>query len=94
MVKKKDGTWHFCTNYRALNAISIKDAFGIPTVDELLDELHGARYFSKLDLPSGYHQILLHPDDRFKIAFHIHHGHYQWLVMPSDYQMPQQHFNP
>jgi len=60
--------------YCALNAIMVKDAFPIPMVDELLDELHGAKFFTKLALCSGYHQVWMHPGDIKKIAFRAHNG--------------------
>lgn len=82
MVRKKDGTHRFCVDYRDLNAVTRADTFPLPRIDDLLDQLGNSRYFSTLDLASGYWQIRVHPDSQEKTAFVTPQGLYEFRVMP------------
>eukprot|EP00896_Chara_braunii_P021738 GBG79614.1 hypothetical protein CBR_g29763 [Chara braunii] len=81
-VRKKNKDLRLCIDYRCLNAQTIKNAGPLPRIDDLLERLGGAKYFSKLDLKSGYHQISIRPQDRYKTAFKTRYGHFEWVVMP------------
>ena len=82
LVKKKDGTTRFCVDYRKLNELTLKDAYPLPRIDDSLDHLSGAQWFSTLDLCSGYWQVELEPEDKPKTAFVTKRGLYQFRVMP------------
>ncbi|GBG74610.1 hypothetical protein CBR_g19018 [Chara braunii] len=81
-VPKKGGTLRMCIDYRGLNAIAVKNVEPLPRIDDLLDKVQGCRYFTKIDLKFGYHQIAMRPEDQHKTAFQTRYGLYEFVVMP------------
>ncbi|GBG73553.1 hypothetical protein CBR_g16896 [Chara braunii] len=81
-VRKKNKDLWLCIDYRKLNAQTIRNAGPLPRIDDLLERLGGVQFFSKLDLKSGYYQLEIRKEDRYKTAFKTRYGHFEWLVMP------------
>nr|GFC42032.1 putative reverse transcriptase domain-containing protein [Tanacetum cinerariifolium] len=81
-VKKKDGSFHMCIDYRELNKLTIKNKYPLPRIDDLFDQLQGSSVYSKIDLRSGYHQLRIHEEDIPITVFRTRYGHYEFQVMP------------
>ncbi|UYV66441.1 hypothetical protein LAZ67_4001687 [Cordylochernes scorpioides] len=82
LVKKRDGKYRFCVDYRKLNEVTVKDVYPIPRIDDVMDSLQGSKYFSAIDLKSGYWQVEIEERDKEKTAFTTAHGLYEFNVMP------------
>ena len=80
-IMKKDGSMRMCVDYRALNEVTIKNKYPLPRIDDLFDQLKGAKYFSKIDLRSGYHQLKINENDISKTAFVTRYGQFEFTVM-------------
>jgi hypothetical protein len=92
LVKKHDGSWCMCIDYRGLNDKTMEDKFLIPVIEELLDELWGMAFFTKFDLRSGYHQVLMHPNDIEKTAFRCIKDYLSSWSCPLGYPMLRPRF--
>jgi hypothetical protein len=81
-IRKKDGSWRLCIDYRQLNKATIKNQYPLPRIDDLFDQMKGATVFSKIDLRSGYHQLRIKEDDVPNTTFKTRFGHYEFTVLP------------
>jgi hypothetical protein len=88
-VPKKDGTQRLCVDYRALNAVTIKNKYTLPQIDDLMDQLRHAKFFSKIDLRSGYHPMKIRPEDIHKTTFVTRYGQYEYTVVLSVLRTPR-----
>ena len=80
--KMETSEWRLVTDYRALNKVTVKNRYPLPRIEDLLDHLQGACFFTKMDLTSGYHQVRMHATDTWKTTFKTKFGIFEWLVMP------------
>ena len=87
-VKKKDGSFRMCIDYRQLSKVTVKNKYPLPRIDDLFDQLQGACTFSKINLRSGYHQLKIRAADVPKTAFRTRYGHYEFLVIYFGLTMP------
>jgi len=81
-VQKKDGTLRLCIDYRQLNKLTIKNKYPLPRIDDLFDQVQGAKVFSNVDLRSGYYHIRIKDEDIYKTTLHTRYGHYEFVVLP------------
>ena len=81
-VKKKDGTLRLCIDYRKLNKVTVKNKYSLPRIDDLFDQMRGAKVFSKIDLRYGYHQVRIKDEEIHKTTFRTRYGHYEFVVVP------------